>query len=85
MTVTMSEKHQVTIPKKIADILNLKKGSLFTVEVRENRIELIPVEVKERVYTAEDYRKLDRLRELERGKEKKVTRTMIANMKRGKR
>ena len=54
MTITMSEKHQVTIPKKIATALHLNKGSLFNIEMRGNRIELIPLEVRERTITEED-------------------------------
>ena len=84
MTITMSEKHQVTIPKNIANTLHLKKGSLFNVEIRGNRIELIPLEVRERVFTQEDYQKLDKLAAQEKGKEEKVTKTMIASLKKGK-
>ncbi len=44
MTITMTAKHQVTIPRKIADVLSLKKGTMFDVIVHRNRIELIPLE-----------------------------------------
>ncbi len=84
MTITMSEKHQVTIPKKIADVLRLKKGSLFNVEIKGNRIELIPVEVRERTFTDADYQKLDKLVAKEKGQEKKVTKAFIAKLKQGK-
>ena len=83
MTVIMSEKHQVTIPKKIASILNLKKGSLFNVEVRGNRIELIPLEVREKALTADEYRKLDLLVAKEKGKTKPVTKEKLAQWERG--
>ena len=84
MTVTMSEKHQITIPKKIADVLRLRKGSLFDVQVRGSKIELIPLEAKEKEFTEEDYNRMDRLFEKERGKEVPLTKAMMARLKRGK-
>ncbi len=84
MTITMSEKHQVTIPKKIADVLHLRKGSLFNVEIKGSRIELVPLEVTEKTLTPEDYQKLDRLSAQEKGKEEKVTKALIARLKSGK-
>ena len=83
MTIIMSEKHQVTIPKKIAVGLSLKKGSLFRVQVVKNCIRLIPLEVKTKVYTAKEYAQLDRLLASEKGGEKRVTRSMIARMEKG--
>lgn len=80
----MTEKHQITIPKRIAEILGLKKGSIFDVQVYKNRIELIPVEVQEKTFTEEQYKKLDLLCQAEKGKEKKVTKEFIANLKKGK-
>ena len=59
MTIAMSEKHQVTIPSKIARALDLKRGSLFDVELHGSKIELIPLEVKEKKFTRLEYRKLD--------------------------
>lgn len=84
MTITMTEKHQVTIPKRIAEILGLKKGSIFEVQIHKNKIELIPVEVQEKTFTKEQYEKLDLLCRAEKGKEKKVTKEFIANLKKGK-
>ena len=84
MTITMSEKHQVTIPKRIADAFRLKRGSLFEVEVKGNRIELIPLDVREKTFTAEDYRKLDKLVAREKGLAKKVTKEFISSLKKGK-
>lgn len=84
MTTTMTEKHQITIPKKIADVLNLKKGSMFDVRVNHNRIELVLVETKEKVLTAKQYRKLDLLFNKEKGKEKKISKEFIAHLKDGK-
>ncbi|MBI4353550.1 MAG: AbrB/MazE/SpoVT family DNA-binding domain-containing protein [Candidatus Omnitrophica bacterium] len=84
MTIVMTAKHQLTIPKEIADILGLEKGSIFDVEVRRNRIELVPLEVTEKTFTPEQYRKLDLLCEREKGQEKEVTRTFIDGLKQGK-
>ena len=80
----MTEKHQITIPKKIADALHLKRGSMFNVELRRNRIELIPVEMKEKELSEEDYQKLDLLFKKGRGKEKIVTERLVSRLKRGK-
>lgn len=84
MTITMTEKHQITIPKRIAETLGLGKGSLFEVEVHRNRIELVPVEVKEKVFSEEDYAKLDKLSREEKGKEVRVTKSFIQRLKKGK-
>ena len=54
MTITMSEKHQITIPKKIASALGLKKGAIFNVEINDNKIELVPLEVVENLQELED-------------------------------
>jgi len=84
MTITMTEKHQVTIPKRIAEALGLTKGSLFEVEIRRNRIELVPVEVKEKEFTEEEYAKLDKLVRDEKGKAVRVTKAYIRRLKKGK-
>ena len=84
MTTTMSEKNQVTIPKKITNILDLRKGCLFDVQVHKNHIELIPLETRERTLTAEQYRKLDLLVKRESNQEIRVTKKYIAKVKNGK-
>lgn len=81
MTITMTAKNQITIPKKIAHILDLKKGALFEVFVRNKRIELVPVEVKAKVFTREMYKKLDALSAKERGEERLVTKKVINKFK----
>ena len=83
MTTTMTEKNQVTIPKKITDILELRKGCLFDVQVHRNRIELIPLETREKALTPEQYRKLGLLSQRERGLEKKVTKEYVRRLKNG--
>lgn len=84
MTVVMTAKNQVTIPKKITNALGLGRGAMFEVEVAKSRIELIPLETKEREFTDEEYAKLEALTAQEKGKEKRITKKFIANLKRGK-
>ncbi len=73
MTIAMSEKHQVTIPARIAKALDLKRGSLFDVEFNGSRIELIPLEVKEKKFTRAEYLKLDKLLAQSKRTREKVT------------
>lgn len=77
MTITMTAKHQVTIPRKIAEILSLKKGTMFDVLVHRNRIELIPLETVEKTFTEKEYAQLDALVAAERGQEKPVTKAFL--------
>jgi AbrB family looped-hinge helix DNA binding protein len=83
MTVTMTAKNQITIPKKITNALGLAKGSIFEVAVTKRRIELIPLEIKEREFTNEEYAKLETLAKQEEGKEKRLTKKFIHNLKQG--
>jgi AbrB family looped-hinge helix DNA binding protein len=84
MTITMTAKHQVTIPKKITDVLRLEKGTMFNIVVSRDRIELIPLETKEKVFSDEEYKKLELLSIKEKGAEKQVTKKFIDNLKKGK-
>ena len=84
MTITMTAKHQITIPSKITSVLGLKQGTIFDVEIVRNRIQLVPLEVKPKSFTAEQYRKLDALSKREHGAEKKVTPELISNLRKGK-
>ncbi len=84
MTVTMSEKHQVTIPSRIARVLDLKRGSLFDVELNGRRIELIPLETKEKKLTRAEYRKLDKLLAQEKETREKVTTAFIEKIRKEK-
>ena len=84
MTITMTTKHQITIPKKITDVLRLKKGTMFNIVVSRDRIELIPLETKEKVFSDEEYKKLEMLSIKEKGTEKQVTKKFICNLKKGK-
>jgi len=60
MTIVMTAKNQITIPKKITNALSLGKGPIFEVEVSRDGIELIPLETKERQFADEEYVKLER-------------------------
>lgn len=80
MTITMKTRNQITIPKKITAVLGLAEGSMFNIAVSGNRIELVPLEVRERVFTKEEYGKLELLAQRERGKEKRVTKKFIKKL-----
>ena len=84
MAVIMTAKHQITIPKKVTDVLGLRKGSMFDITVSKNRIELIPLETVEKVFTEEEYKKIETLSMKEKGKEKRVTRRFVENLKKGR-
>jgi len=84
MTITMTAKNQITIPKKITNALGLRKGSMFEVEVSKDGIELIPLEIKERQFTNEEYVKLENLAAKEKGQENRITKKLIDNLKKGK-
>ncbi len=83
MTIVMTEKNQVTIPKKITNVLGLKRGAMFNVEVHKSRIELIPVEVKEIAFSSEQYKKIEKLSKAEKGQEQKVTSRFVRSLKKG--
>lgn len=84
MTVTMTAKNQITIPKKITNALGLRRGTMFEIEVLKSGIELIPLETKEREFTDTEYAKLETLDAQEKGKEKRATKRFINNLKNGK-
>jgi len=81
MTITMTSKNQITLPKKIVDALRLHRGSLFDVNVKSNRIELVPLEVNNREFTDAEYEKLEKLYQKEKGSAKKVTKKYIDSIK----
>ena len=80
MTITMTAKHQVTIPIKITSALGLSKGDMFDVQVNGNRIELVPVEIVEKVFTEDEYAKLDDLCAKEEKQVKRVTKKFIDSL-----
>ncbi len=79
----MTAKNQITIPKKITNALGLRKGAMFNIEFSRVGIELIPLETKEREFTDAEYVKLETLTAREKGKEKRVTKKFINNLKKG--
>ena len=67
MVVKISSKHQVTIPKNIAEIFNLKKGDVLEVAREGNMIIMTPKEViLEDKYSKEDLEKAEELLSKER-------------------
>jgi len=80
MTVIMKTKNQITIPKKITNVLGLHEGDMFKIVVSGNSIQLIPLEVSERVFSKDEYIKLETLARKEHGKEKKVTDKFIKKL-----
>lgn len=84
MTITMTSKNQITLPKRITRTLGLSKGALFSIDVSRNRIELIPLETREKTFTKQMYSKLEALSIIEKGEEKPMSRQFIARLKNGK-
>jgi len=80
MTIIMKTKNQITIPKKITNVLGLHEGDMFKIVVSGNSIQLIPLEVSERVFSKDEYIKLEALARKEHGKEKKVTDKFIKKL-----
>ena len=76
----MKTKNQITIPKKITNVLGLHEGDMFKIVVSGNSIQLIPLEVSERVFSKDEYIKLEALAKKEHGKEKKVTDKFIKKL-----
>ncbi len=84
MTIMMTSKNQITIPKKIVQRLSLKKGSIFNIKMEQNRIELIPMELVEKDYTPEEYAKLDEISAREKPFAKPITKAFLNKLKQGK-
>ena len=80
MTIIMKTKNQITIPKKITNVLGLHEGDMFKIVVSGNSIQLIPLEVSERVFSKDEYINLEALAKKEHGKEKKVTDKFIKKL-----
>ena len=84
MTITMTSKNQITIPKKIVDRFNLKRGTIFDIKIDANRIELIPMELVEKSYTEDEYKKLEELYQQEKATAKPMGKGLIGKLKKGK-
>lgn len=72
MITKLKAKNQLTIPIEVVKRLNLKTHELFTVDVEDNFIKLVPVEVSPR-YTAEELKVIDKIVDKEKAKAKVVT------------
>lgn len=84
MTITMTSKNQVTIPKKIVNRLHLTKGAIFDVKIDSNKIELIPMELIEKSYTEDEYKKLEEIYQQEKNDAKPMSKNLIKKLKQGK-
>ena len=62
MITTVSSRHQITIPKSIAVMFNLRKGDVLEVERKDNKIIMIPKEViLEDKYPVEDLKTAEKV------------------------
>jgi len=84
MIITMTSKNQVTIPKKIVDQFHLKRGSIFDIKIEANKIELIPMELIEKSYTDDEYKKLEELYQQEKSTAKPIGKDLMRTLKKGK-
>ena len=51
MTIVLTGKNQITIPKKLINEMHLVEGALFDIQLTGNRLELIPLETIEKVFS----------------------------------
>lgn len=84
MTITMTSKNQVTIPKKIVDRFHLKRGTIFDIKIEANRIELIPMDLVEKSYSEDEYKNLEELYQQEKSTAKSMGKGLIRKLKNGK-
>ena len=80
MTITMTGKNQITIPKKFVKALQLTEGALFDIKIDGNGFKIIPLETTERTFTDEEYVKLEKLYQKEKHLAKPVTKEFIKNL-----
>lgn len=73
MTITLTSKNQITIPKKLITEMHLAEGALFDIQLKGNRLELIPLETVEKVFSDEEYIRLENTYQKEKNSAKKVT------------
>lgn len=72
MTVTrLKAKNQLTIPSEIVKRMHLRPHELFSVDIEDNFIKLIPVEVEPR-YTPEELKAIDRIVDEEKDRAKAI-------------
>ncbi|MBF0512009.1 MAG: AbrB/MazE/SpoVT family DNA-binding domain-containing protein [Candidatus Omnitrophica bacterium] len=83
MTITLTSKNQVTIPKKIVDRFHLKRGAIFDIKIEDNKIELTPMELVERSYTEDEYKKLEEIYQQEKKTVQPMSKDLIKKLKKG--
>jgi bifunctional DNA-binding transcriptional regulator/antitoxin component of YhaV-PrlF toxin-antitoxin module len=84
MTIMMTGKNQITIPKQFVTALKLSQGALFDVRQNGNKLELVPLETVEKEFTDEEYAKMDEICARERHLAKPLTQEFIDRLKEGK-
>ena len=84
MTITMTSKNQITIPKKLVDRLGLKRGCHFDIKVDQHRLELIPMQLIEKTYTDEQYKKMEEIYQKEKHTAKPMAKAFLDKLKKGK-
>ncbi|MCD6311478.1 MAG: AbrB/MazE/SpoVT family DNA-binding domain-containing protein [Elusimicrobia bacterium] len=67
--VKLKTKNQVTIPVDIVKMMHLRNEELFSVEIEDNYIKLVPVDVQPR-YTKKELMKINKMVEKEKSKSK---------------
>lgn len=73
MTITLTSKNQITIPKKLINEMHLAEGALFDIHIKGNRLELVPLETVEKIFSDEEYARLESVYQKEKNTAKKVT------------
>lgn len=69
--VKLKTKNQITIPQALVKRMHLKPNILFSIDIEDNYIKLLPVEV-EPLYTYEELRAIDNIVEHEKHKAKTI-------------
>jgi len=80
MTIVMSSKNQITIPKRLVKALQLSEGALFDINLKGNRLEIIPLETIEKTFTDEQFAKLEEIYQKEKHLSKPITKEYIENL-----
>ena len=80
MTITMSAKNQITIPKKLAQQLDLSAGAMFDIRINGNHLELIPLETVEKVFSDKEYAAMEGIFQKEKSSARRVTDKYIESL-----
>ena len=76
----MSSKNQITIPKRLVKALQLSEGALFDINIKGNRLEIIPLETMEKTFTDEQFAKLEEIYQKEKHLSEPITKEYIENL-----